>query len=112
MLSDILTVVNKKIALDFKIFFLNFNPMDYFFNEHFEDSSNLTHCKNLITELLEDRNYKHLGYLYHLEKEKHSYLFGIILSEMFYGYEQTFNSLEELMQTILITITTNELMSS
>ena len=61
--------------------------MDYFFNEHFEASSNLTHFKNLITKFLEDRNYKHLGYLYHQEKEKHAYLFGIIQSEMFYEYE-------------------------
>ncbi|EGP67323.1 hypothetical protein HMPREF9182_0112 [Streptococcus sp. oral taxon 056 str. F0418] len=55
--------------------------------------------------MLEDRNYKHLGYLYH--QEKYAYLFGIIQSEMFHEYEQTFNSLEKLeklMQTILITI--------
>lgn len=68
--------------------------MDYFFNEHFEVTSNLTHFKNLITKLLEDRNYKHPGYLYH--QEKYAYLFGIIQSEMFHEYEQTFNSLEEL----------------
>ena len=49
-------------------------PVEYFFDDHYEVVSHLADFKNLSTKLLEDRNYKELGYLYHLEKEKNSYL--------------------------------------
>ena len=48
--------------------------VEYFFDDHYVAVSNIVDFKNLSTKLLEDRNYKELEYLYHLEKEKNSYL--------------------------------------
>ena len=49
-------------------------PLDYFFDEQIEMTSNIAPFKKLAEKLLEDRNYEDLEYLLNLEKEKYQYL--------------------------------------
>lgn len=49
-------------------------PMDYFFNEQIEVKSNILNFKHLSANLLDDRNYDDLEYLYKIEIDRNSFL--------------------------------------
>lgn len=62
-------------------------PLDYFFDEQIEITSNITPFKKLAEKLLEDRNYEDLEYLLNLEKKSLS-IYLLRMNFIFYGFKR------------------------